>query len=200
MSGSLVSSIDIAPTLLELAEIDIPDSMDGRSFGPILQDPSAQTREYAVAEKNWHDFEDHARAVRDERFKYIRNYYEDLPNTPPADAVRSPTFEFMKQQFASGQLPRSQQGCFVAPRPREELYDTKADPHEMKNLASDPAYQAHLTRMRSALRRWEADTGDSVPKLRTADEFDRVTGKPTAARRRPRWSKAKMVAEGLVAP
>lgn len=200
VTKSLVSSIDIGPTLLDLAGIKVPDSMDGRSFSAVLDDPAAEIRQYAFAEKNWHDFEDHARAVRDQRFKYIRNYYDDLPNTPPADAVRSPTFAHMQLLYRQGKLPKSQQACFTSPRPKEELYDTLADPHEMNNLAASTKFAAELARMRTALKDWETETGDNVPKLRTADEFDRVTGRPTAARRRPRWSKARMVAEGLVAP
>ena len=200
VTSSLVSSIDIAPTLLELAGGTVSPTMDGKSFLPILKKATATTREFAFAEKNWHDFEDHVRAVRDMRFKYIRNYYDDLPNTPPADAVRSPTYAHMKQLFEAGNLPSSQQACFIAPRPTEELYDTMNDPHETKNLAQNARYRADLVRLRSALKQWETTTGDKVAQLRTADEFDRVTGKPTPARRRPRWSKAKMVAAGLVAP
>lgn len=196
----VVSSIDIAPTLLELAGCEIPSSMDGRSFRELLTNPKAVTREFAFAEKNWHDFEDHVRAVRGERFKYIRNYYADLPNTPPADAVRSPTYQTMKTLYAEGRLPAEQQGCFVSPRPAEELFDTRSDPHEMRNLAGNAEFADVLIRMRNALSTWEQETGDEPAALRTADEFDRVTGKPTAARRRPRWSKKKMVASGLVAP
>ena len=200
VSTSVISAVDIAPTILDLAECEIPQTIDGRSFRRLLEDPKRVIRPYAFAEKNWHDFEDHVRAVRGTQFKYIRNYYHDLPNTPPADAVRSPTYEVMKAAFQAGSLPPSQRGCFVAPRPQEELYDTSQDPHELNNLASDPRYQQQLTEMRTALRRWERATGDAPAELRTADEFDRVTGKPTPARRRPRWSKKKMVAEGLVAP
>ncbi len=197
---TVVSSIDIAPTVLELAGAAIPETVDGISFVPQLRNPATVTRRYAFAEKNWHDFEDHARAVRDVRFKYIRNYYDDLPNTPPADAVRSPTYVHMKKLFDEGKLDSAFMQCFTAPRAKEELYDTWDDPHEMKNLAGDAKFAGDLKRMRSALHEWEQSTGDAPPKLRTADEFDRVTGKPTAARRRPRWSKQKMVAEGLTAP
>ena len=138
--------------------------------------------------------------MRDVQFKYIRNYYEDLPNTPPADAVRSSTYVRMKELFDASKLGDAFQACFRSPRAKEELYDTVADPHEMYNLAGDSKFAGDLVRLRSALKEWEQKTGDAPPKLRTADEFDRVTGKPTPARRRPRWSKKKMVAEGLAAP
>lgn len=200
VSRSLVSSVDIAPTILELAGIEIPAGMDGVSFAAQLATPSRATRPYVFAEKNWHDFEDHVRAARDTRFKYIRNYYNDLPNTPPADAVRSPTYARMVWLHGRGLLPLTQQGCFIAPRPKEELYDTVADPHETANLAQDPDHRDDLIRLRNALEGWEKRTEDKPAVLRTADEFDRVTGKPTAARRRPRWSKKRMVIEGLVEP
>ena len=199
ISSNLVSSVDIGPTILEIAGVPTPETMDGISFLPQLHDPRQVTREYVFAEKNWHDFEDHARAARDTRFKYIRNYYHDLPNTPPADAVRSPTYQVMLELKQADKLPEIQQTCFVQPRPQEELYDTVVDPHEINNLAHDPQHRAELVRLRNALQKWEQRTGDVVPTLRTADEFDRVTGKPTPARRRPRWSKKEMVAAGLTA-
>ena len=198
---SLVSSVDFASTICDIAGLGSRFAPSpGKSFRPVLHDPRKKTRDYVFAEKNWHDYEDHSRAVRDERFKYIRNYYYDLPNTPPADAVRSETFQFMQREYATGKLPAHQSQCFHSPRPKEELYDIAADPHEINNLANRPAHKATLQRFRDELRRWESTTKDTVPELRTADEFDRKAGTPTPARRRPRWSKRRMVAEGLVAP
>ncbi len=200
VSKRLVSSVDIAPTMLELAGAEAPDTLEGVSFLPTLTNPNAKIRDYIFAEKNWHDFEDHARGARDERYKYIRNYYADLPLTPPADAVRSLTYESMLKLKEEGKLTTEQSICFRQPRPEEELYDTQADPHELNNLATDPEYAATLQRLRDALTTWEKETGDYAPDLRTADEFDRVTGIPTDARVRPRHSKAQMVKDGLVAP
>jgi len=197
----LVSSVDIAPTFLKLAGIDDPGpTFQGRDFSSLLTDPETPVREYIYAEKNWHDFEDHARAVRNERYKYIRNYYDDLTLTPPADAVRSPTYVELLRLRESGELLPHQRVTFVEPRPAEELYDTKLDPHELTNLAGDERYGSLLSSMRAALQEWEDRVGDEPPKLRTADEFDRVTGTPTDARVRPRLPKAEMVEKGLVAP
>lgn len=200
-NNRLVSSIDIAPTALALAGIEeIPDSFEGRSFLRLLSDPDQPIREFIFAEKNWHDFEDHVRAVRNERYKYIRNYYNDLPQTPSADSARSPTFQSMRGLRKSNGLLPHQRSCFTAPRPKEELYDTVSDPHELKNLAGDPAFKPALVPLRQALEEWERRTGDAAPDLRSADEFDRETGTPTAARVRPRWDRKRMVEAGLVAP
>ncbi|MCB1088340.1 MAG: heparan N-sulfatase, partial [Verrucomicrobiae bacterium] len=158
------------------------------------------TRDFIFAEKNWHDYEDHARAVRTERYKYIRNGYPDLPLTPSADAARSPTGETLVKWRKEQRLLPHQSAIFTAPRPKEELYDTVDDPNELTNLADDPRHRVVLETLREALNDWEKETGDHVPDLRTADEFDRETGKPTAARIRPRWDKARMVEAGLAAP
>ena len=201
VSPRLVSSIDIAPTFLDLAGIgDTGPTFQGRSFKSLLTEPDKPIREYIYAEKNWHDFEDHVRAVRNERYKYIRNYYDDLPQTPPADAVRSPTYVELLRLRDNNELFSHQRGCFQAPRPKEELYDTKTDPFELENLAADERYSSLIGAMRIALSDWEKRTEDYAPELRTADEFDRVTGTPTDARVRPRKTKAEMVEAGLVAP
>lgn len=189
----LVSSVDIAPTLLELAGIEGLKTVQGRSFATLLDDPSGRIRDYAFAEHNWHDYDAHKRAVRSERFKYIRNLDADLPNTPPADAVRSPTFQAMRKLRDAGKLTPAQMACFIKPKPAEELYDCDNDPHELRNLANDPAHAATLQGLRDELARWQKETRDPVPGLRNADEFDRETGEPLPNRVRPRPSKQELL-------
>lgn len=199
--GKLVSSVDIAKTFMKLGGIENPgQTFEGVDFSPLLTNPEKPIREYVFAEKNWHDFEDHVRAVRNERYKYIRNYYDDLPQTPSADALRSPTYVELLRLREKGELNEAQMACFHAPRTPEELYDTKLDPDELNNLADDERFSPLLSAMRAALTDWEKRTDDSVPELRTADEFERDTGLPTDARVRPRLSKKEMVEKGLVAP
>ena len=197
---SIVSSVDIAPSFLELAGAKRAKTMEGVSFFPLLDDPTATVREYAFAEKNWHDYEDHSRAVRGKRFKYIRNYFNDLAGTPPADAVRGDAFQTMLKLEKQEKLTEAQRMFMVAPRPKEELFDAAADPHEIVNLAGDPKHAETLKNLRATLKQWEKETGDWVPEIRTADEFDRITGNPTAARVRPRWSKKRMVEAGMTGP
>src|SRR5690606_33134766 len=62
-TDSLISAIDLAPTLLELAGAEQGTTFQGNSFAPVLKDPSASVREHAFAEHNWHDFEDFQRAA-----------------------------------------------------------------------------------------------------------------------------------------
>jgi arylsulfatase A-like enzyme len=198
-SSSLISSVDIAPTFVELAGADPVPTFVGRSFLPILRSPRATIRDYAFAEKHWHDYDDQIRAVTNGRFKYLRNYYTEFANTPSADGVRSPVFQKMLEMHRAGTLPPHQQGFFVKPRPAEELYDCDKDPYELINLVKHPEYADVLKDMRGQLASWRSLTGDNLPKKRTLDEFDRLTGIATDARIRPRWSKAKMIKEGLFA-
>ncbi len=186
----LVSSIDLAKTILAIAKIEKPGiTFEGIDLSPLFQDPEKPLRDYVFAEKNWHDYEDRSRAVRNERYKYIRNDYPDLPLTPPADVVRSPTYVELLRLLEKDSLTEPQKVHFVVPRPAEELYDLKLDPHEMRNLAPDKRYAPLLRAMRAALDDWAANTEDAAPAQRTPDEFDRLTGLPTPARIRPRPSK-----------
>ena len=187
--SSLVSTIDIAPTVLKLAGVEPGPSFQGEDLSPLFKDPTAKVRDLIFAERNWHDYAAHGRAARTERYKYIRNDDHDTPLTPPADAVRSPTFVAMRRLRDEGKLTPAQRSCFVSPRPAEELYDVDADPHELVNLAGDPKHSGLLADMREALSQWGRETGDAVPGRLSPDEFDREAGDPLPNRVRPRPTK-----------
>jgi arylsulfatase A-like enzyme len=191
-SDSLVSSVDLAPTILQLAGLPIPPTVQGKSFAATLTNPKAKTRDAIYAEKNWHDYEDRVRAVRTERFKYIRNDYADLAGTPSADAGRSPTMDAIRRLHKEGKLTAHQARIFQKPRPAEELYDVVADPQEVNNLANDPRHAKTLTELRAKLKTWGSETNDVLPVRRTPDEFDRETGQPLPNRKRPRPSKQEI--------
>lgn len=175
-SRALLSVVDLAPTLLELAGAAPLPEAQGRSFAANLNDVDAPHRKYVYAEHNWHDYSARERAVRSADYLYIRNDYHDLPRTPPADAVRSPTFRAMQTLQRAGELPESQAGPFLVPAPREELYDVREDPHQMTNLAGLPEYQATLAHFRTRMNAWQEETADAAPPVRRPDGFDRETG------------------------
>ena len=192
-TDALVSAVDIAPTFLEIAGADSSLETDGRSFAEVLQKPTLQHRDFAFAEDHWHDYEDHARCVVDQRYKLIRNDYVDLPSTPSADAGRGLSWQEMLKLEKEGKLSPPQQACFLAPRSEWELYDLQRDPGEIVNRIDDAAYAVVRERMRKALAEWSVRTGDFMPSKRTPDEFDRITGEPDhRVRVRPRPSKKAM--------
>ncbi len=182
-SGSVckqvVSTIEIAPTILDLAGLEPLESFQGRSFAKMLSGIGMLGRRYAIAEHNWHDYRAFERAVHNSRFCYLRNWLPDTPATPPADAVNSPTYKVMKELHAAEKLSLAQQLCFDVPRPTEFLYDVGSDPDCTKNLAADPSYESTLVEFRDVLEQWQLATDDEFPgeDALTPDGFDRNTGK-----------------------
>ncbi len=192
-TNRLVSSVDIAPTLLEIAGVPSHKGLEGISFLPILTDPQHRTREHVFAEDHWHDYEDHARSVQSENFKLISNTYNDLPATPSADAGRGLSWQAMLRLYEKDSLNAYQLACFKSPRPRYELYDLESDPDELNNLIDNDDYRQQKDELLSVLQQWQQETNDYVPSVRTPDEFDRVTGEPDhSVRVRPRRSKMEM--------
>lgn len=177
VSNSLVSVIDIAPTLLEIAGLDPFAGFQGESFVKLLANPEKVHRQYVFAEHNWHDYEAHERMVRSRDFMYILNSRPNLSNPGPADSNSSPSFEDLKALRDEGRLSHAQTDIFVVPRPREELYDCVNDPMQLSNIASLPQYEEELKRLRNELRRWRMATRDNTPDHLTQDWFDRETGK-----------------------
>ena len=173
---SLVSVLDIAPTFLALAGLEAGETFAGKDFSPVLSDPDVKIRDYVYGQAHWHDHENFVRSIRDERFNYIRNFFNDLPRTPPADALNSPTFSEIRRLERSGELDEFQRSLYFEPRPEEELYDVVNDPHELNNLVDDPAYQEELVRLRGNLLEFMETYNDGVPRLRTPDGFHRVSG------------------------
>ncbi len=173
----LISSVDVAPTLLELAGMKPAPTFQGKSFASLLQDPKARVRDYVYAEHNKHNFDAHERAVRSEQFKYIRNSYDDLPHTPPVDIIWGDTFQAMRRLRDRDELTPLQRSAFLKPSPAEELYDTLADPDEAHNLVDDPRHGKMLNTLRGVLEEWRRSTNDVVPKQRSPDDpYDRETG------------------------
>lgn len=173
---ALLSSIDIAPTLCELAGANISDSFQGVSFVPILKNYQASIREKIVAEHNWHDYQSQEQAVRTMDFLYIRNSYPDYNASPPADAVRSPTYQKMIVLHNDALLKKEFMDCFIVPRPVEELYDVKKDPFQMNNLAQNDDYSENLRSMRKRLDEWLEKYGEYPIEHIKKDKFSRWTG------------------------
>lgn len=175
-TNALLSSIDIAPTFCELAGVPLSETFQGVSFAPILKDYSANTREYIVGEHNWHDYQAHERAIRNHKYLYIRNTFPEFNASPPADAVRSLTYEEMIKMHKLGELNENQLDCFVEPRKAEELYDVVNDPLQLTNLAEDKDYKEALIEMRGMLDKWILEFEDTIPENPTPDKFERWSG------------------------
>jgi arylsulfatase A-like enzyme len=176
-SDSLVSVIDLAPTVLAAAGVKPTATMQGVSMLPLLHDTAPSIRQYAFSEHNWHDYEGHGRGIRGGGFLFMKNSRPYLALQGPADSVRSPSHVSLQARRDEKKLTSAQSDVFLAPRPAIELYDLKADPHQFNNLAGNAKFAAQQKELSSMLATWSDETHDSVPKDISRDSFDRETGK-----------------------
>ena len=181
--NGLVSAIDVAPTILTLAQIkeDIP-SVQGISFLSLLKGDADKFRNYIFTEHNWHDYKAYERAVRTSDFLYIENRLPDLSNQGPLDAVNSPSFKDLKKHKEEKKLTALQNDVFLLPRPSEELYDVKSDSIQSNNLINNPRYNKELLRLKKVLHQWQYDTGDDFPTNLTPDWYGRIEGETLPAK------------------
>ena len=156
----MVSFVDLAPTVLSLADVSIPATMEGCAF---LGDAAAEPREYVYGIRNRHgEGEQLLRFVRDKRFQYIRNFRPELRQAPiySSWATKMQGFRSWIDLWEAGELNEVQSAFFEVPRPAEELYDTQADPDQIQNLADDPQYADVKGRLRNACFDWIKRSGD----------------------------------------
>jgi arylsulfatase A-like enzyme len=177
----ILSTVDLAPTILELAGIEPPEEMQGRSFRPMLSHPdSSAGSRYVFSERNWHDCDEHQRSVRTVRFKLIRtDAYTGVPLCTAADVGTSPSFQALRARAKAGRLNAAQKRLFEAPRARLELYDLRDDPWELRNVADDPQYAKEARELAAVLQNWIENSGDYPATYRVRDDnTDRITGLP----------------------
>ena len=139
VSQDLVSGIDLGSTSMAVAGIDIPEYMEGRD----LFRENAQPREFVVSARDRCDFTiEHIRAIVTRKYKYLRNFLTDRPYMQPSYKDTWPVSVEFRRMMAAGEMKEAQLLFFGDEKPPEELYDLESDPHEINNLAKDPAYQA----------------------------------------------------------
>ena len=156
----LVSTVDFAPTMLQLAGVSVPQSMQGRVF---LGDQTADEPPYLFFHRDRMDeVYELQRAARDRRWKYIRNFEPEKPYSQRLDYMDAmPAMQDWRRLHSEGKLEGGQANWFVETKPIEELYDTEKDPYELNNLASKKQYTDRLARMRQATESWQVEITDT---------------------------------------
>lgn len=171
VSEALISHIDIMPTILDYLEIDIPETVQGKSLRPVFSGESekVQGRNYVFGEHNSHGpiRAEHypSRVIFDGRFYYIQNLMHQKTYELPADLM-------VEEGWGNGSYQATLDAEITYPiqykllkqlesgRPFEELYDMQNDPGQLINLAGKEAYHEKQEELKNALLKWREESYD----------------------------------------
>jgi N-sulfoglucosamine sulfohydrolase len=159
---ALVSWVDIAPTVLDWCHAPGPASykLPGKSFLPILNDDQPKGWDAVFGSHQMHEITMMypMRSITTRTHKFIINLDHAKEFPLPSDLWASPSWQSVRQGGLK-MLGQRSVADFLH-RPKEELFDLAKDPHEMKNIAGDPANAAALTELRQRVREWQQATND----------------------------------------
>ncbi len=182
-SQAMVSWVDVAPTVYEwcgLQKDDWPESVDGRSFLPVItsaggpdinasvdaDSPDSPGEQISEGwDETWfshcfHEITNYFpyRVLRGRRYKYVRNLAYHMPMPMPSDLARSKTWRAVQREGLTnmGKRPTAR----VLHHDREALFDMEEDPMETTNRIDDPALASVIESMRAKMMRWRIETKD----------------------------------------
>ena len=151
--NAMISHIDVFPTVFDYIGVSKPEWMQGKSFLPVLRGQAEEINDEVFAEVTYHAAYEPKRAVRTQRWKYIKRFdgrkHPVLPNTDdgPSKTV------WVNAGWHDKNIERE-----------ESLYDLVFDPNEQNNLVDDKDYAVQLTEMRGRLESWMKRTDDPILK------------------------------------
>ncbi|MCG8700541.1 MAG: sulfatase [Bacteroidales bacterium] len=155
----LISFVDIAPTILSLANIEIPGHIQGKAF---LGNKQTTEREYIFGSGDRFDkCYDRVRCIRNKKYMLVKNYY---PNQPRYLDIKyrkkipmMPEFLRMKDE---GALNETQMLWFNPTKPAIEFYNVNADPEQVNDLSNNPEYKDEIKSMLAKLEQWQEKIQD----------------------------------------
>jgi hypothetical protein len=157
--------------------IAVPEPFHGRPlFGA-----KAKARDFIVTARDRCDETvERIRAVRDRRYRYIRNFMPERPYTQSNAYIEGsyPTQRVIKELHAAGKLNEVQE-LWMAPRkPAVEFYDTQSDPFQIRNLADSPAHRTLVAGLAKRLDDWIVETRDKGGIPEPKEELDQWLKRP----------------------
>jgi N-sulfoglucosamine sulfohydrolase len=162
VTDAMVTWADLMPTILDYAGVVPPKghALHGRSFLGVLQQEAPEGWDEICASHTFHEITMYypMRVIRTDRYKYILNLAHPLPYPFASDLYASLTWQGVLRRGLDQYGKRSVDAYLH--RPRHELYDLNADPHEIHNLADDPDHAGVLAKLQAKLKAWQIDTKD----------------------------------------
>lgn len=157
---SLVSQLDIFPTICDLARLTKPSWLEGKSMVPLLEDKTEQIRDEIYGEVTFHAAYEPMRCIRTERYKFIK-YFTEQGQAAPANIDDGPSKDFFLEADYLAHEPKT-----------EQLYDLYLDPQEGNNVVDNERYQEVYQDLQERLRDWMKKTDDPLLK----GEVDKPSG------------------------
>jgi len=146
---SMISTVDLMPTILDLVGCSAPHAMDGRSFVDLFENPEREIRDFVFASinaKGKQAFQ--MRSIIGKEFGYIYNQFADGKQMfydgkyPGGASLRA-------MVAAARNDPEMQKRIdFMYYRTKEESYDYRQDADALTNLIDSQAHAAEVNRMR----------------------------------------------------
>lgn len=156
----MISMIDLAPSMMSIVGIEVPEYMQGRSF--LGSQRAAKPRQYIYAGRDRLDTEyDKVRVVRDKDFLFVKNYYPELPNYMNVEyRTQMDMMQELLRLDSIGELSGPSTVWFNKTKTEEEFYVVAEDPLQLNNQINNPKYVAAINRLRKELSSWQADLND----------------------------------------
>lgn len=177
VTDALISSVDIVPTILDVAGAKIPENLAGKSLVPLFKNPKANFRKFLFTEYNCDPILYFPRrAIRDKRYKLIYTLLDDRKN-PAAVYYTENSTPALEGCPTANELQSAPDSVRIVYdnwlEPSEiQLFDLKNDPWEFHDLASNPKYIKVKDRLLDALRQWQIETDDP---LRFPEKLSQLT-------------------------
>jgi arylsulfatase A-like enzyme len=150
VTDSLVSHIDLFPTICDLAGVETPPWVQGTSLMPLVRGEVDSVRDHVFAEGTYHSAYEPQRAIRSRKWKYVRRFdRRDRPVLPNIDD--SPSKDLW---IAHGWPPWLLE--------QEQLYDLTLDPSETNNQIGRQALEPVAAELRERLQAWMEQTDDPL--------------------------------------
>lgn len=167
-SNALVEYVDVTPTFLDAADLETPNTMDGRSFLSVLTGESVEHKQYTFGVQTTHGINSGSenfgvRSAGTKTHRYIRNLnptetFKNVVTRPGGDKA-----DFWMSWIEKGKTGDAHALAMIEKyqhRPAEELYDVKNDPHCLNNLIDDPEFVELKADLSTQLNAWMKSQGD----------------------------------------
>ncbi len=157
----MISSVDLLPTLLDIAGIVHPEGFDGRSFLPTIHGEKQSDREHVYKFHNENSGRNRSpmRSIQSKRFGYIFNPWSDGKRIFKTATRGTMTFRAM-QKLATTDPQIANRLKLLEYGTPEEFYDYESDPDALNNLINDPNYQEQINQHRAIMLRYMKDSND----------------------------------------